>query len=80
MRKIDGQIVTVKLDKEMVKELDRMGERLGLKRNQVIRNFLDVAMYVYSGYEKIGVVKMIEIQRRMKKAVQEETQPSLFKA
>ena len=78
MQKIDGPELKIKLDKEMVEELDRMGKRLGLKRNQVIRNFLDVGIYIFSGYEKVGVVKMIEIQRRFKKTLKEDMRPSLF--
>ena len=78
MQKIDGQIVTVKLDQEMVEELDRLSKRLDLKRNQFIRNLLGMGLDIVHGYERIGVVKLVEVKRRANKAVKSETEPSLF--
>jgi hypothetical protein len=79
MQEIKGRIITVKIKHEQLAEIDRISERLGIKRNEAIRNCLDVALDVFHGYEKIGVWKIYEIQRRMRKKIKEETQPSLFK-
>jgi len=79
MQKIDGPMVTLKIKKEDVAELDRIAKRVDLNRNQLIRNCVEIGLDFLHGYEKIGVVKLIEINRRVKKAVNEDTEPTLFK-
>ena len=80
MQKFEGTKISIKLHQEMYEEIDRIAERLGQKRNETIRNFLSVALDVYHGYERIGVIKLYEIQKRMKKAVKEQVEPKLFKS
>ena len=80
MQKIPGPLVTIRIKQEDVDELDRISKRVDLNRNQLIRNCIEIGLDIMHGYEKIGVVKLIEINRRTLKAVKEETQPGLFKA
>ena len=80
MQKIHGPMVTLKIKQEDVDELDRIAKRVKLNRNQLIRNCVEVGLDIMHGYEKIGVIKLIEINRRTMKAIKEETQPGLFKA
>jgi len=79
MQKFEGTKISIKLEQGMFEEIDRISARLGQKRAETIRNMLNVALDVFHGYEKIGLVKLYEIQKRAKKAIKEETQPSLFK-
>lgn len=78
-QEIKGKHLHIKFEEAAIQELDRISERIGLKRADVVRKLVDLGMDVFRGYERIGLVKIIEIKNRTKKAVKEETQPSLFK-
>ena len=83
MQKIDGHRVNLKIEQSMIDEIDRIAGRLGNKRNDMIRNLLDVALFIYSGYEKSGVIKAFEwsegIKKRLKKFIGNDTLPILKK-
>lgn len=84
MQRIDGPELKIKLDKKMVKELDRLAGRIFVDdepikgRNQLIRNLIDVGLDVLHGYEAVGIIRMVEIKRRLGKNIKDEMQPSLF--
>lgn len=78
-QRIEGQTVYVKFPTEQLAELDRIAKRLELKRADIIRNLVGVGIDIFHGYEKIGVVKLHEIQKRAIKALNKEIQPTLFK-
>ena len=78
-QEIKGRTLTVKFEHETLAELDRISERLNYKRSETIRRLLELGIETFQSYEKIGLVKIIEIRNRTKKAVKEETQPTLFK-
>ena len=77
-QEIKGRTLTVKFKHETLAELDRISERLNYTRVETIRSLMDLGMEVFHGYEKIGIVKLIEIKNRTRKTIQEDVTPSLF--
>jgi len=76
----DGEKYQLILTPELIQRLDRVGKRLGLKRAQVMRNTMDVGLSIYEDFEKVGVVSVLEILSRVKKALTSEVgQMTLFK-
>ncbi len=47
---------TVQLDPEFVKKIDRMAEKLGLSRSQLMRNLMESAYEDFLILEKIGLL------------------------
>jgi len=86
MQRIEGREIRIKLKHEDIEELDRLAKRIFIDedkiygRNQLIRNLIDVGLDILHGYEAVGIVRMVEIKRRLGRNVKEDTVPSLFKA
>jgi len=69
----------MKVEQETVDELDRIAMRLGLRRSQLIRNYIELGLDITHGYEKMGVVKLVEVMRRSKDLIKKETKAPLFR-
>lgn len=78
MQKFNGKVISLKFTAEQLDEVERISKRLGIKRSEMIRNLMDVGISVFHGYEKVGIVKVHEIQKRAMKTIKKELQPSLF--
>ena len=85
MQKIDGREIRIKLTHKDIAELDRLAGRIFIGeddaiegRNQLIRNLIDVGLDILHGYEAVGIIRMVEIKRRLGKNIKEDTIPSLF--
>lgn len=79
MQKIDGQHLDVIFPSEMISRLDKASARLKLSRSQTIRNMVDVGLTLYDDFEAVGVVKLVEVVARAKKAIRKEVgQQELF--
>jgi len=66
MQKIDGHSVHLIIPNELLSEIDRIAERQGLTRSDIMRRFLDVGVEFFTDFEKIGVVKVSEVFERIK--------------
>lgn len=80
MQKIEGRELKIKFTHEMLEELDRLSKRVGLRRNELIRNYIELGIDITHGYEKLGIVRLLEIKRRTKKSVSQDVVAPLFKA
>lgn len=81
MQRIEtGTDVHVILTEEQIKEIDRIGSRYGnRKRAETIRRLLDFGIDVYRDFERVGIVQLVDVADRTRKAIQEEIgQQSLF--
>ena len=77
-QRIEGKNLHIKFENDTIKELDRIAGRVGLKRADLVRKLLDLGIDVFRGYEKIGLVKLIEIKNRANKTLQKDITPTLF--
>jgi len=77
-QRIEGKVINIKFPQEDIDELDRIAKRLDLKRADVIRNLVGIGFDLFHGYEKVGIVKLFEIQKKAVKLMKKEIQPPLF--
>jgi len=69
MQRIEGsQRTSVMLLDHQLKKLDRIGERFGKSRSEVLRIILDAGLESYSIYENTGCAKLAEIIKKMREA------------
>jgi len=81
MQKIDGERIQVILPYDQLARVDRIAARTKQTRAETMRNMIEVGMTVFEDYERIGLVRMVEILERTKKALRSEVgQQTLFKA
>jgi len=65
---------TVQLDPDLVAKIDEMAEKIGVKRSQLMRNFIK------SGYEdavmldKIGMIAAFKFGQKLIRKIREESQ------
>lgn len=78
MQEIKGKTLNVKFSQDLMDELDRIAGRIGEKRTETIRKLLGLGIEVFHGYEKIGMVKIIEMKNRAKKSINSDLNPTLF--
>ncbi|MBP9014150.1 MAG: hypothetical protein KBG22_11120 [Smithella sp.] len=60
------QQYTIMLKPSVVKEIDRIAERVGLTRSQLMSNYIEFAMEETQGMERVGIIKAISVYRRLK--------------
>ena len=60
------QQYTIMLKPSVVKEIDRIAERIGLTRSQLMGNYIEFGMEETQGLERIGIVKAVSAYRRMR--------------
>jgi hypothetical protein len=49
-----------------VKEIDRIAERIGLTRSQLMGNYIEFGMEETQGMERVGIIKAVSAYRRMR--------------
>ncbi len=59
------QQFTIMLKPSVVKEIDRIAERLGLTRSQLMANYIDFGMEETKGMERVGIIKAVSVFKRM---------------
>jgi predicted DNA-binding protein len=59
------QQYTIMLKPSVVKEIDRIAERIGLTRSQLMGNFIEFGMEETQGMERFGIIKAVSAYRRM---------------
>jgi hypothetical protein len=81
MQRIPGSKKTaiILLDSQ-IEKLDEIGDRFGISRSEALRKIVDAGLDAYSVYEGLGVVKLAEVAKRIRKAIEKDVQPSLYKA
>lgn len=61
-----------------IKKLDEIGARFNISRSDALRRIVDTGLDSYAVYEKLGVVKLAEVSKRIKRAIERDVQPSIF--
>lgn len=59
------QQYTIMLRPSVVKEIDRIAERVGLTRSQLMGNYIEFGMEETKGMERVGIIKAVSVYRRM---------------
>jgi hypothetical protein len=59
------QQYTIMLRPSVVKEIDRIAERVGLTRSQLMGNYIEFGMEESKGMERIGIIKALSVYRNM---------------
>jgi predicted DNA-binding protein len=62
-----GKPIPVKLSDEFIFELDKLAERAGISRHQLMQNFIKVGLQDADFFEKTGVLKAVISIRDMSK-------------
>ena len=65
-----GRQIAIIISYEHLEEMQRIANKLGLDRAHIQRSLIDLGLDVFHFYEKIGVVKLIEIANRNKERFQ----------
>jgi hypothetical protein len=60
------QQYTIMLKPSVVKEIDRIAERIGLTRSQLMGNYIEFGMEETQGMERFGIIKAVSAYRKMK--------------
>lgn len=59
------QQYTIMLKPSVVKEIDRIAERIGLTRSQLMGNYIEFGMEESQGMERVGIIKAVSAFRKM---------------
>lgn len=59
------QQYTIMLKPSVVKEIDRIAERIGLTRSQLMANYIEFGMEETKGMEQVGIIKAVSVYRKM---------------
>lgn len=81
MQKIpESKKTVIQLMNSQILKLDEIGNRFNISRSEALRRIVDTGLDAYSVYEKLGVVKLAEVAKRVRVAVEKDVQPSLYRA
>jgi hypothetical protein len=61
-----------------IEKLDEIGARFKIRRSEALRLIVETGLESYSVYEGLGIVKLAEISKRIKRAIEKDVQPSIF--
>lgn len=79
MQKIPGTRKThIVLMEKQVDKLDEIAARFKISRSEALRRIVETGLDSYAVYEGLGVVKLAEVAKRIKTAIDKDVQPSLF--
>lgn len=57
---------TIMMKPSVVKEIDRIAERVNLTRSQLMANFIEFALEETKGMERVGIIKAVAVYRKMR--------------
>lgn len=60
------QQYTIMLKPSVVKEIDRIAEKIGMTRSQLMGNYIEFGMEETQGMERVGIIKAVSVFRKMK--------------
>ena len=60
------QQYTIMLKPSVVKEIDRIADRIGLTRSQLMSNYIEFGMEETQGMERVGIIKAVSAYRKNK--------------
>ena len=66
------QQYTIMLKPSVVKEIDRIAERIGLTRSQLMSNYIEFGMEESQGMERVGIIKAVSAYRKIKGDLKKE--------
>ena len=66
------QQFTIMLKPSVVKEIDRIAERLGLTRSQLMGNYIEFGMEETKGMERVGIIKAVSAFKKMTGSLQND--------
>ena len=65
------QQYTIMLKPSVVKEIDRIAERVGLTRSQLMANYIEFGMEESQGMERVGLIRAISAYKKFKGEIPE---------
>lgn len=66
------QQYTIMLRPSVVKEIDRIAEKVGLTRSQLMANYIEFGMEESQGMERVGIIKAVSAYRKIKGDLKKE--------
>ena len=66
------QQYTIMLRPSVVKEIDRIAEKVGLTRSQLMANYIEFGMEESQGMERVGIIKALSAYRKIKGDLKKE--------
>jgi metal-responsive CopG/Arc/MetJ family transcriptional regulator len=66
------QQYTIMLKPSLVKEIDRIAERIGMTRSQLMGNYIEFGMEESQGMERVGIIKAVSVFRRIKRKITDD--------
>jgi len=80
MQRIPGATRTsMVLMDDQIQKLDEIGGRFNISRSEALRRIVETGLDAYSVYEGLGIVKLAEVSKRVRGAIEKDVQPSLFR-
>jgi len=70
------QQYTIMLKPSVVQEIDRIADKLGLTRSQLMSNYIEFGMDETKGMERVGIIKAVSVYRKLKGDLKQEEIPS----
>ena len=64
------QQYTIMLKPSVVKEIDRIAERIGLTRSQLMGNYIEFGMEEAQGMERLGIIGAVSAYRKLRGTLQ----------
>lgn len=70
------QQYTIMLKPSIVKEIDRIAERINLTRSQLMGNYIEFGIEETKGMERVGIIKAVSLYRKMGGTIPEDIESS----
>lgn len=68
------QQYTIMLKPSIVKEIDRIAEKVGLTRSQLMCNYIEFGMEESKGMERVGIIKAVSAYRKFKGDIKKDSE------
>lgn len=66
------QQYTIMLKPSVVQEIDRIADRIGLTRSQLMANYIEFGMEETQGMERVGIIKAVSAFKKMTGSLQND--------
>jgi hypothetical protein len=80
MQKIPGTRKThIVLMEKHVDKLDEIAARFKISRSEALRRIVETGLDSYGFYESFGIVKLAEVSKRIRAAIEKDVMPTLYR-